>query len=118
MRSLSFFCVLLGIGLIQACAMSTVPPKYQGQWAGTQDSCNTSSAVDSMTLADNGIQFSESSGELMSASQSDGNLHLVLNMKGEGETWTSEEVYSLASGGTVLVRYTKDSTHKYFRCNR
>ncbi|WP_444898210.1 hypothetical protein [Microbulbifer sp. SSSA005] len=117
MRSLSFFCVLLGIGLIQACAMSTVPPKYQGQWAGTEESCNASSSADSMTLAGSRIQFTESSGQLMSASQSDGNLHLVFNMQGEGEAWKSEEVYSLTSGGKVLVRYTQDSTFKYFRCN-
>ncbi|WHI46035.1 hypothetical protein ACJJIW_12055 [Microbulbifer sp. JMSA004] len=97
--------------------MSTVPPKYQGQWAGTQESCKASSADNLMTLADNRVLFTESSGQLMSASQNDGNLHLVFDMQGEGEQWKSEEVYSLTSGGNVLVRYTQDSTFKYFRCN-
>ncbi|MCO1336101.1 hypothetical protein MO867_17355 [Microbulbifer sp. OS29] len=117
MRSLSFFSMLLGIGLIQACTMSAVPSKYQGHWAGDQESCSVSSSADSMTLASDRVLFTESSGQLMSSSQSDGNLHLIFNMQGEGETWRSEEVYSLNSGGQVLVRYTKNSTFKYFRCN-
>ncbi|WP_444931892.1 hypothetical protein ACJJIF_09040 [Microbulbifer sp. SSSA002] len=117
MRALSFFCVLLGMGLVQACAVSTVPPKYQGQWAVTQESCNNAAPAASMILASDRVQFKESSGQLMAASQSDNNLHLVFNMQGEGEVWKSEEVYSLASGGDVLVRYTQDSTFQYFRCN-
>lgn len=94
-----------------------IPSRYIGHWSGSVDSCE--SERDDLTLVIGSDKFSywESQGIVKAAVVGrGGELAVILEMNGEGETWLSAAVLKISPDGKRLIDSDKELVR--YRCSQ
>ncbi|HYG25688.1 MAG TPA: hypothetical protein VD906_02165, partial [Caulobacteraceae bacterium] len=85
-------------------ARGVVPVAYQGEWNADLNACGTGMHDSRLEIGPDTISFYESSGRIKSASEWEGgDLTILADVTGEGETRETTHTYRLSADGQTLT---------------
>ncbi len=112
MKSAIFICLLLLSSSALGAEGKSIPSRYLGHWSGNADSCSSETDDLKLEIDNEKVTYWESQGTVKAAVVGRrGELAVILEMKGEGETWLSTAILEISSDGKRLT----DSSNELVR---
>ncbi|WP_282275766.1 hypothetical protein [Stenotrophomonas sp. PS02297] len=95
---------------------AAVPDRFLGHWAGSPDSCGSDADDMVLRIAPRHISYWESDGPIRAVvTRGDGEIALISELSGEGETWLSTANFKLSRDGRQLIDDTSVPSQKFVR---
>lgn len=110
--------LVLGGGAASASELqTTVPARFQGEWAGSLKTCGAVGDDSRLTIDAGQIRFYESRGAIKAVvTQGESELALIAELSGEGERWLSLGHFRLSADQKTLTDVTSDPEMVRYRC--
>lgn len=84
--------------------VDSVPLQFLGEWNSDVTDCGTGQNDSVLLIRPSHIRFWESSGPIKAVvTTGEQQLFLIVELTGEGETWTAAKHFRLEQGGVALV---------------
>ena len=94
-----------------------VPAAFLGEWTTADQSCADRSAVTRLLVQPRALQFYESQGTIVSASQAGPRaIRVAVSYEGEGQSWSRDQTLTLSADGSRMTITDADGSIVRKRC--
>ncbi len=109
--------LLAAAGASAAESPTSVPMRFQGEWASSLKACGTTADESRLTIGADRIRFYESGGAIKAVvTQGDDVIAMIIELSGEGESWLSFRHFQLSADQKTLTDVTDESQLVRYRC--